>query len=57
MEIRTKSINITNLLKLNCTNNVEIAFSLNPSEVIKKHENLSTPLDQRIEAINKLINA
>ena len=54
-EIRTKSVNIWNLLKLKPSNNIEIAFSLNPSEVIEKYE-LKTPLlDARIKAINTLI--
>lgn len=57
MEIRTKSINIKNLLSQKHSKNIEIAFSLNPSEVISKYE-LKTPgLDMRIEAINKLIEA
>lgn len=54
-EIRTKSVNIWNLLKLKPSRNIEIAFSLNPSEVIEKYE-LKTPmLDARIKAINTLI--
>jgi spore photoproduct lyase len=57
MEIRTKSINIKNLLSLKTSKNIEIAFSLNPSEVISKYE-LKTPwLDLRIKAINTLIDA
>lgn len=57
MEIRTKSVNIKNLLSLKPSKNIEIAFSLNPSEIISKYE-LKTPLlDMRIDAINKLINA
>ncbi|MDD5769997.1 MAG: hypothetical protein PHE25_03445 [Candidatus Gracilibacteria bacterium] len=56
-EIRTKSTNIGNLLKLKPSKNIEIAFSLNPSEVIEKYE-LKTPnLDMRIKAINTLISA
>lgn len=56
-EIRTKSTNISNLLQLPASKNVEIAFSLNPTEVIEKYE-LKTPLlDMRIDAINKLIDA
>ena len=57
MEIRTKSVNIKNLLSLKPSKNIEIAFSLNPSEIISKYE-LKTPLlDMRIEAINKLVEA
>ncbi len=56
-EIRTKSINIGNILKWTPSKNIEIAFSLNPSEVISKYE-LKTPLlDMRIRAINTLLDA
>ena len=56
-EIRTKSINIGNILKLDPSKNIEIAFSLNPSEVIEKYE-LKTPLlEMRLKAINTLIDA
>lgn len=55
MEIRTKSTNIANILKLKPSKNIEIAFSLNPEEIISKYE-LKTPgLDARIAAINTLI--
>lgn len=55
MEIRTKSTNIWPLLKLKNIQNTEIAFSLNPQEIVKKYE-LGTPsLDMRITAINSLL--
>lgn len=57
MEIRTKTLNIKPLLALPPTPNVEIAFSLNPDEVIKKYEHKTPALDLRIAAINKLIDA
>jgi len=56
-EIRTKSINIWNLLKLKPSKNIEIAFSLNPSEVIKKYELKTSLLDARIASINTLLDA
>jgi len=55
MEIRTKSINISNLLLLTITDNVEISFSVNPNIVIKKYEKKTPSLKLRIEAINKLL--
>lgn len=55
MEIRTKSVNINNLLSIKPSKNVEIAFSLNPSEIIDLYEQKTTSLDMRIKAINKLI--
>lgn len=57
MEIRTKSTNIKNILKLTPTANVEIAFSLNPAEVIEEHEHSTSSLEARIKAINALIGA
>lgn len=57
MEIRTKSTNIKSLLSLNPSKNVEIAFSLNPNEVIWKYELKTPSLDMRIQAINKLIES
>ncbi|MDD3646263.1 MAG: hypothetical protein PHH06_02535 [Candidatus Gracilibacteria bacterium] len=56
MEIRTKSVNIGNMLKLNVSKNIEIAFSLNPLEVINKYELKTCSLDARLEAINKLLD-
>lgn len=56
MEIRTKSINIWNLLKLSPSKNVEIAFSLNPKQIISKYELKTPDLDLRINAINKLLS-
>lgn len=56
MEIRTKSINIKNILLFNGIKNTEIAFSLNPSEVIKQYEFSTPSLDLRMSAIKKLID-
>jgi spore photoproduct lyase len=44
-------------LKLNPSKNIEIAFSLNPSEVIEKYELKTPALDLRIKAINTLLDA
>lgn len=57
MEIRTKSTNIQTLLQLETSKNIEIAFSLNPQEVIQKHEKNTPSLKKRIEAMKKLIDA
>lgn len=57
VESRTKSANIWSLLELeNIPKNFEIAFSLNPQEIIEKYEIWASNLYSRIEAINKLIN-
>jgi DNA repair photolyase len=57
MEIRTKSTNIRSILKLTPTDNIEIAFSLNPVEIIAEHEKLTSTLEKRVEAINTLIES
>lgn len=56
MEIRTKSANINSLLKLKPSKNTEIAFSLNPEEIINKYELKTVSLDLRIACINKLLD-
>jgi spore photoproduct lyase len=48
-------VNIWNLLKLKPSKNIEIAFSLNPSEVINIYELKTPQLDLRIKAIKTLI--
>jgi DNA repair photolyase len=56
MEIRTKSGNIQSLLELGFVpKNTEIAFSLNPQELIKKYETGTASLDQRYRVINTLL--
>lgn len=57
MEVRTKSTNIQEILDLwFVPKNTEFAFSLNPEELIKKYEKWTPSLDDRIKAINTLIN-
>ena len=56
MEIRTKSNNIKPLIDLGFVpKNTEIAFSLNPQELIDKYEKWTSSLDDRIFAINQLL--
>lgn len=57
MEIRTKSTNISWLLKMQAPKHTEIAFSLNPQEIVTKYEKLTPTLDMRIKAINTLLDA
>lgn len=57
MEIRTKSANISPLLKLDfIPQNTEVAFSLNPQILIDKYEKKTSSLDDRIKSINKLLS-
>ncbi len=57
MEIRTKSTNIQPLLDLwFIPKNTEIAFSLNPQELIEKYEKWVASLDDRIQAVNTLLD-
>ena len=58
LEIRTKSANISNLLNLPFVpKNTEIAFSLNPEQIITEYEHKTASLEDRVEAINKLLKA
>ena len=60
METRTKSWNIQNFLEMAekwfVPKNLEIAFSLNPQDLIEKYEKWTASLDSRIIAINKLLD-
>jgi len=56
MEVRSKSANIQPILDLwFVSENTEFAFSLNPQELIGKYEKWTSSLDDRIKAINTLI--
>lgn len=55
MEVRTKSSNIQDLLPFNAPKNTEIAFSLNPQEIITQYESKTSSLDDRLEAVNTLL--
>lgn len=56
MEVRTKSTNIEEILNLwFIPKNTEFAFSLNPKELIEKYETWTPWLNDRIKAINKLL--
>jgi len=57
MEIRTKSSNIKAILDLwFVPKNTEFAFSLNPQELIEEYEKGTSSLDERIKAINILLD-
>jgi len=57
MEVRSKSTNIKDILDLwFVPKNTEFAFSLNPQSLIEKYEKWTPCLDDRIEAINKLLS-
>lgn len=55
MEIRTKSTNIQWLLEIQSAKHTEIAFSLNPEEIVKKYEIWTPSLDMRLKAIRMLV--
>ena len=60
IETRTKSDNITNLLNYTkqCnkpTDKLEIAFSLSPKQIAKQYEIWTATLEDKLEAINKLL--
>ncbi len=56
MEVRTKSANIQPILNLGFVpKNTEFAFSLNPQQLIEKYEKWTSNLEERINAINILL--
>ena len=56
-EIRTKSWNIKSILDLwFVPKNTEFAFSLNPQKLIEEYEKGTSSLEDRIKAINTLLN-
>lgn len=57
LELRTKSVNTSALLKRSPIPNVVTAFSLNPDRVAKSLEHKAPPLEARLSAIKKLADA
>lgn len=55
-EIRTKSNNITPFLKSPVVNNVILAWSLSPTEVVKWHERAAPSLSARLKAIQQVLS-
>ena len=55
IETRTKSANIAPLLKHKPTDKMEIAFSLSPRTIAQKYELWTASLDEKLEAINQLL--
>jgi spore photoproduct lyase len=54
LELRTKSVNIKELLKLKPIENIITSFSLSPAESIKEFDLKTPPLKHRLNAISKL---
>lgn len=57
IEFKTKSNNITNLLKVKPSSNIVISWSLNPQSIIDKEEHFAASLSERLEAAAKCVNA
>ncbi len=55
-KFRTKAANVSNLLKYNGNGQVRVTFGLNTDYVINNFEIGAASLDERIIAVNKLIN-
>jgi len=53
LELKTKSDNISELLKLDVPPNILLTWSLNTPAVIAAEERLTAPLDKRLEAARK----
>ena len=56
LEIRSKSTNIKSIKKIDPSNNIIPAFSLNPEHSIKSHEHNTPKLINRLNAIKELQN-
>lgn len=56
VETRTKGADIQTLLDMPATNNVEIAYSLNPQSLIDAYETGTASLDRRIANIQALLD-
>lgn len=54
LEIRTKSHNISNLLKIEAKENILISFTFSPQEVMDRYEFKASSFEDRIEAAGKL---
>lgn len=52
-ELKTKSTQIDNLLKIKSSPNIVISWSLNPPSIIEKEELATASLEERIEAAGK----
>jgi len=57
LELRTKSVNIRELQKLNPLENIITSFSLSPEDSIKEFDLKTPPLKHRLNAISKLYQA
>lgn len=56
LELRTKSINISSLLKTEPLKNLIVAYSLSPENLINAFEKKTPSLEMRIKALNELQN-
>lgn len=56
-EFKTKSNNISNILKARHSGNIVVSWSLNPEIIVKKNEFLSASLGQRLDAAERCVAA
>ena len=54
LELKTKSNNVADLLKLNFPSNIICTWSLNPQTVIKNEERFTTSLKERLQAARRV---
>ena len=54
LEIRTKSVNISQLIKIKPLNNIIIAYSINPQSVIERFEKKTPNFERRLDALKKI---
>ncbi len=54
LELKTKSDNVSYLLKNEYPPNIIVTWSLNPQKIVESEERLSAPLDKRLKAAKKI---
>ena len=57
LELKTKTDAVSPLIGLNHNQNTIVAWSLNPPEIVKRHEWKSASLDDRLKAAQKVVSA
>lgn len=56
-EFKTKSANISNILKTKHSGNIVVSWSLNPQKIIDQNEFLAPPLNERLAAAGRCVEA
>ena len=57
LELRTKSVNINKLMKIKPSNNIIIAYSMNPQSIIKEFEQKTPNFQSRLDSLKRIQNS